>query len=63
MPNIAPGSRPKAIPPSEQVENAEFLQLGEFQGVDTLTVSEAALVVSAVLAKRGIDCNTVQHNP
>ncbi|KAK2589766.1 hypothetical protein QQS21_012556 [Conoideocrella luteorostrata] len=63
MTNNPPRSRPKAIPPSEQVENAELLQLGEFKGVETLTVSEAALVVNAVLAKRGKDRNAVQHNP
>ncbi|KAK2592812.1 hypothetical protein QQS21_009480 [Conoideocrella luteorostrata] len=63
MTNDTPRSRPKAIPPSEQVESADFLQLGEFQDVDALTVSEAALVVNAVLAKRGVDRNAVQHNP
>ncbi|KAF4982404.1 hypothetical protein FDECE_17515 [Fusarium decemcellulare] len=63
MTNYPCTSRPKEIPPSQQAEEAgEVLQLGEWQDVDTLTVSEAALVVNAVLAKRGINRNNVQHN-
>lgn len=46
-------SRPKKISPAEEQINAgSTLKLGEVQDVDTLTVSEAALVVNTIMAKR-----------
>lgn len=63
MTNNPSTSRPKDIPPSQRIEEAgESLQLGEMQEVDTLTVSEAALVVNALLSKRGVNRNALQHN-
>jgi hypothetical protein len=51
-------SRPKAISPADQDLSAGLdLKLGEMQNVDTLTVSEAALVVNSILAKRAMDNN------
>ncbi|KAI0000076.1 HRDC-like protein [Xylariaceae sp. FL0662B] len=44
-------SRPKAPTPGE-LEATSVLKLGEFENVDTLTVSEAYLVVNAVTEKR-----------
>ncbi|KAH8796431.1 HRDC-like protein [Hyaloscypha finlandica] len=42
-------SRP---PPEGEEEATSVLNLGEFQNVDALTLSEASLVITAVLAKR-----------
>ena len=51
--NHAPTSRSKPPPPGE--EDAAKLKLGEFQDVDTLTLSEASLVINALIAKRRKD--------
>jgi DNA-directed RNA polymerase II subunit RPB4 len=50
--DVAPKiSRPR--PPKAGVEEAGVdLRLGEFQDVDTLTLSEANLVINAILEKR-----------
>jgi len=50
----APTSRPKPPPPGEE-EATAVLKLGEFQDVDTLTLSEASLVINALMAKRHKD--------
>ncbi|KAF4974179.1 hypothetical protein FZEAL_8884 [Fusarium zealandicum] len=47
-------SRPKPAPPGNE-EASATLNLGEFQEVDTLTLSEAALVLNALVAKRRND--------
>lgn len=54
MSHHAPTSRPKPPPPIEE-EAGTVLRLGEFQDVDTLTLSEASLVINALLAKRKKD--------
>lgn len=54
MSHHAPTSRPKPPPPGEE-EASSVLKLGEFQDVDTLTLSEASLVINALLAKRKKD--------
>lgn len=57
-------ARPKATPPSEQViEAGKTLQLGSSQNLDTLTVSEASLIINAVLVKRGQTPGSLRHNP
>lgn len=38
-----------------------MLQLGEFQDVDTLTLSEASLVINALVAKRRADRRNVNE--
>ncbi|KAJ9157789.1 hypothetical protein NKR23_g705 [Pleurostoma richardsiae] len=53
-PNYPATSRPKPPPPGEE-EAGSVLKLGEFEDVDTLTLSEAALVINALLAKRRND--------
>jgi DNA-directed RNA polymerase II subunit RPB4 len=45
-----PTSRPKPKPEGDE-EATSVLNLGEFQNADALTISEASLVVNAVLAK------------
>lgn len=47
-------SRPKAGP-EEQEEAGAVVNLGDFQDVDTLTLSEASLVINALVAKRRKD--------
>ncbi|PHH61843.1 hypothetical protein CDD81_7771 [Ophiocordyceps australis] len=47
-------SRPKP-PAAGQEEASSTLNLGEFQEVDTLTLSEASLVLNALVAKRRND--------
>lgn len=54
MSNYAPTSRPKPARGGEE-EAGERLKLGEFDGVDTLTLSEANLVINALIAKRNKD--------
>ncbi|EJT72791.1 hypothetical protein GGTG_09646 [Gaeumannomyces tritici R3-111a-1] len=44
-------SRPKPPPPGEE-EAGAVLKLGEFEGVETLSLSEASLVINALMAKR-----------
>lgn len=50
----APTSRAKPPPPGEE-EASAMLRLGEFDDVDTLTLSEASLVINALMAKRRKD--------
>ncbi|POS76076.1 DNA-directed RNA polymerase II polypeptide [Diaporthe helianthi] len=47
-------SRPKPMPPGEEDVSTDVI-LGEFQDVDTLTLSEASLVINALVAKRRND--------
>jgi DNA-directed RNA polymerase II subunit RPB4 len=47
----APTSRSREAPQGDEEAAAE-LKLGEFQDVDALTHSEAALVINALVAKR-----------
>lgn len=47
-------TRPKPPAPGKE-EAGEVLNLGDFQDVDTLTFSEAALVLNALVAKRRND--------
>jgi DNA-directed RNA polymerase II subunit RPB4 len=54
MSHHPPTSRPKPPPPGNE-EAGAIINLGEFQDVDTLTISEAALVINAVVAKRRKD--------
>lgn len=53
-------SRPKPPPPGNE-EASATLNLGEFQHVDTLTLSEAALVLNALVAKRRNDRKNVNE--
>lgn len=53
-------SRPKPPPPGDE-EATSTLKLGEFQDVDTLTLSEASLVINALLAKRRNDSKNVNE--
>lgn len=50
----APTARSKP-PPAGEEEAGEVLKLGEFEDVDTLTLSEASLVINALMAKRRKD--------
>jgi len=50
----APTSRTREAPQGDEEAAAE-LKLGEFQDVDALTHSEAALVINALVAKRKSD--------
>ncbi|KAJ0121435.1 hypothetical protein N8I77_004380 [Diaporthe amygdali] len=47
-------SRPKPLPPGDEDVSTNVI-LGEFQDVDTLTLSEASLVINALVAKRRND--------
>ncbi|TQV95802.1 polymerase (RNA) II (DNA directed) polypeptide D [Cordyceps javanica] len=53
-------SRPKPPPPGTE-EASATLNLGEFQNVDTLTLSEASLVLNALVAKRRNDRKNVNE--
>lgn len=53
-------SRPKPPPPGNEEATAN-LNLGEFQAVDTLTLSEASLVLNALVAKRRNDRKNVNE--
>lgn len=44
-------SRPKPPPPGNE-EASTVLNLGEFQDVETLTLSEASLVLNAIVQRR-----------
>ena len=55
-------SRPKPAPPGNE-EATTQLNLGEFQNVDTLTLSEAALVLNALVAKRRNDRKDTNETP
>ncbi|KAK2068713.1 hypothetical protein P8C59_003341 [Phyllachora maydis] len=52
--NHLPTSRNKATTTGDE-EAGDVLKLGEFQEVDTLTLSEAQLVIKALMAKRRKD--------
>ncbi|KAI1336444.1 RNA polymerase Rpb4 [Xylariaceae sp. FL0016] len=53
-------SRAKAAPAGQE-EASNIISLGEFQEVDTLTLSEAALVINALVAKRRNDRKNVNE--
>ncbi|KAH7031610.1 RNA polymerase Rpb4 [Microdochium trichocladiopsis] len=53
-------SRSKAQPTGNE-EAGERISLGEFQDVDTLTLSEAALVINALVSKRRNDRKNVNE--
>ncbi|KAK9780795.1 putative RNA polymerase Rpb4/RPC9 core domain-containing protein [Seiridium cardinale] len=59
--NNAPTSRAKPIPAGNE-EASTVLNLGEFQDVDTLTLSEASLVINALVNKRRIEGKDVDKN-
>lgn len=59
-PKHAPTSRPKPAPPGLEKADHE-LNLGEFQDVDTLTLSEASLVINALVTKRKMDRKNVNE--
>ncbi|CAK7210762.1 RNA polymerase B [Sporothrix curviconia] len=59
MPQAAT-SRPKPPPPGEEEAGTE-LRLGEFEGVETLSLSEAWLVINALMAKRRNDRKNVNE--
>lgn len=54
MSGHAPTSRSREAPQGDEEAAAE-LKLGEFQDVDALTHSEAALVINALVQKRTMD--------
>lgn len=54
MATPAPTSRTREAPQGDEEASAE-LKLGEFQDVDALTHSEAALVINALVQKRRMD--------
>ena len=54
MSTPAPTSRTREAPQGDEEAAAE-LKLGEFQDVDALTHSEAALVINALVSKRRQD--------
>lgn len=53
-------SRPKPVPPGDE-EATSVLRLGEFEDVDTLTLSEANLVITALQQKRKNDRKNVNE--
>ncbi|GJC86907.1 DNA-directed RNA polymerase II subunit rpb4 [Colletotrichum spaethianum] len=60
MSHHAPTSRPKPPPPGSE-EASTVLNLGEFQHVDTLTLSEASLVINALVTKRKMDRKNINE--
>ena len=54
-------SRSKPVPAGNE-EASSVLNLGEFQDVDTLTLSEASLVINALVNKRRIEGKDVEKN-
>jgi hypothetical protein len=54
-------SRSKPVPAGNE-EASTVLNLGEFQDVDTLTLSEASLVINALVNKRRIEGKDVEKN-
>ncbi|KAH6646446.1 HRDC-like protein [Truncatella angustata] len=54
-------SRAKPTPPGNE-EASAVLNLGEFQDVDTLTLSEASLVINALVNKRRLEGKDVDKN-
>ncbi|KFX90785.1 hypothetical protein O988_08038 [Pseudogymnoascus sp. VKM F-3808] len=59
--NAAQTMRKRAPPQGDEEAGAE-LKLGEFQDVDALTHSEAALVINALVAKRKMDKDSKRGN-
>ncbi|KFY71787.1 hypothetical protein V499_08055 [Pseudogymnoascus sp. VKM F-103] len=59
--NAAQTMRKRAPPQGDEEAGAE-LKLGEFQDVDALTHSEAALVINALVAKRKMDKDSKRVN-
>lgn len=59
--NAAQTMRKRAPPQGDEEAGAE-LKLGEFQDVDALTHSEAALVINALVAKRKMDKDSRRVN-
>lgn len=57
----APTSRPRP-PPRGDEQAGTILKLGEFEGVDTLTLSEASLVINALVSKRRNDRKGFQES-
>lgn len=53
-------SRSREAPQGDEEASSE-LRLGEFQHVDALTHSEAALVINALVAKRRVDRKNVNE--
>ncbi|CAG8959972.1 hypothetical protein HYALB_00006136 [Hymenoscyphus albidus] len=60
MATPAPTSRSREAPQGDE-EAASELRLGEFQNADTLTHSEAALVINALVTKRKADRKNVNE--
>lgn len=60
MPAPLPTSRSRDAPQGDEEAAAE-LKLGEFQDVDALTHSEAALVINALAAKRKAERKTMNN--
>ncbi|KAI1094811.1 RNA polymerase Rpb4 [Rostrohypoxylon terebratum] len=60
MSHHPPTSRSRPEPPGAE-EATTVLKLGEFQDVDTLTLSETALVINAIVAKRRIERKNVNE--
>ncbi|TVY44034.1 DNA-directed RNA polymerase II subunit [Lachnellula subtilissima] len=59
-PQHAATSRSREAPQGDEEASSE-LRLGEFQNVDALTHSEAALVINALVAKRRVDRKNVNE--
>ncbi len=58
----APAATSRSREPAQGDEEAAAeLKLGEFQDVDALTNSEAALVINALVAKRRMDKKNVNE--
>lgn len=53
-------SRSREAPQGDEEASSE-LRLGEFQHVDALTHSEAALVINALVAKRRVDRKNINE--
>jgi DNA-directed RNA polymerase II subunit RPB4 len=53
-------SRPRPVAAGNE-EASTVLNLGEFQDVDTLTLSEASLVINALVAKRRNDRKNINE--
>lgn len=60
-PKRAPTSRPRPPPRGDEQAGVE-LKLGEFENVDTLTLSEASLVINALVSKRRNDRKGFQES-
>jgi len=60
MATPAPTSRTREAPQGDEEASSE-LRLGEFQNVDALTHSEAALVINALVSKRRQDGRQVNE--